>query len=422
MRNVFSLTVLLQLLLLVFFSSPASVSAQCSTNPELSFQNPDHESGTWGAVGSAYRFSQVLSNVDAIVTITGKNNASLYSMDLTNTGSQAAWQPQININNQHKNGSLAYLDCEVSFVVAGTTNPVVITSTVISAVDVDGDGYRLREGVGFADVNIFEMDTPTNLFAYAAGENFTMFQAATIDNQDGISVEATEQMASVTVLNSSSFQVRFQIIADPNKNGPSNATDRMFSMNFDPCIPETFVSKVSFPVEMGEFMALPNTGVVELSWTTFSELNNDRFDIQRSADGNVFYAIGTVAGNGTTTGPQSYAFLDQTAGSGVSYYRLKQIDIDGQFAYSNVVEVEMEALPVSWSVYPNPAQSEVRVDLRGEQEITAVRLLNQLGQEVEAEWSDARVMTFGDKLPTGLYFFQLQLDGSWQPSQTLLIQ
>ncbi|MGL1888266.1 MAG: T9SS type A sorting domain-containing protein [Reichenbachiella sp.] len=94
----------------------------------------------------------------------------------------------------------------------------------------------------------------------------------------------------------------------------------------------------SLPVELISFyqeIDLNNT--VSLYWSTASEINNEGFEIEKSLDGEYFETIGYVTGNGTTNEIQQYEFVDNYCDE-TSYYRLKQIDFDGQFEYSSIIK------------------------------------------------------------------------------------
>lgn len=81
---------------------------------------------------------------------------------------------------------------------------------------------------------------------------------------------------------------------------------------------------------------------VELSWTTASEYNNDRFEIERSTDGSKFNLIGTVKGQLYSKEITDYNFVDEQANAGINYYRLKQIDVDGKYEYSEIIATSIK--------------------------------------------------------------------------------
>ena len=92
-------------------------------------------------------------------------------------------------------------------------------------------------------------------------------------------------------------------------------------------------------VELTSFTASANGKEVTLSWSTSTELNNQGFEVQRKFGSNDFVTVGSVKGNGTTTSPNNYTYLDKLLNAGKYFYRLKQIDFGGKYEYSQVVEV-----------------------------------------------------------------------------------
>ncbi|MEJ5263665.1 MAG: T9SS type A sorting domain-containing protein, partial [Ignavibacterium sp.] len=123
---------------------------------------------------------------------------------------------------------------------------------------------------------------------------------------------------------------------------------------------------------------------VTLNWSTATETNNQGFEIQRS-NGGEYEVVGYVAGHGTTVQPHSYSYIDQNVGSGRYQYRLRQIDLDGKYEYSSVVEVEVLG-PKEFSLaqnYPNPFNPSTSIDfaLAVDSRVT-LKVFDVLGQEV----------------------------------------
>lgn len=111
------------------------------------------------------------------------------------------------------------------------------------------------------------------------------------------------------------------------------------------------------PVELTSFNASITQNKVQLDWVTATELNNNGFEVQRKLENADWITIGFVQGNGTTTKPTSYTYLDDVSefNSYKIYYRLKQIDYNGNYEFSD--EVEVITLPLEYSLsqnYPNP--------------------------------------------------------------------
>jgi hypothetical protein len=119
--------------------------------------------------------------------------------------------------------------------------------------------------------------------------------------------------------------------------------------------PWTLVNYSSpLPVTLVDFKAFREGDNVNVKWNTASELNNSGFDVERSADGRHFDRIGTVLGAGTTSVAQHYSFPDFSPLPGLSYYRLKQIDFDGQFTYSDLAAIRF-GTGTDGFIYPQPA-------------------------------------------------------------------
>ncbi len=125
------------------------------------------------------------------------------------------------------------------------------------------------------------------------------------------------------------------------------------------------------PVELTGFVAKISGNNVYLNWQTTTEINNKGFEVQRLfvnhklSINNLWERIGFVNGCGTTTEPQSYSFRDINLQPGKYSYRLKQIDFDGTYKYSEVIEVEVE--PSSFSLsqnYPNPFNPTTNIEYR----------------------------------------------------------
>lgn len=96
------------------------------------------------------------------------------------------------------------------------------------------------------------------------------------------------------------------------------------------------------PIELLDFTAIYNGNEVDVKWTTATEINNDFFTVERSADANEYNTIAILDGAGNSISNINYSTLDASPLSGLSYYRLKQTDFDGNFSYSNIVPIEIE--------------------------------------------------------------------------------
>ena len=172
---------------------------------------------------------------------------------------------------------------------------------------------------------------------------------------------------------------------------------------------------VIIPVELASFSASTDKNNVVLTWYTATETNNQGFEIQRKTDGQ-YQKIGFVPGKGTTTETQNYIFRDEDLLSGSYTYRLKQLDFDGSFAYSDEVEVEITQPEVFYlgQNYPNPFNPSTNIEYSIPQDgNVSLKVYDILGKEVATlvnEYQQAGtfdVVFNGANLASGVYYYQL---------------
>ncbi len=149
---------------------------------------------------------------------------------------------------------------------------------------------------------------------------------------------------------------------------------------FSPCSPI-----ITLPVSLISFKALNSQQGVMLTWETADEKNNDYFLLEKSTDGIHFETIGKIDGNGTSISLSNYSYIDQSAGTGLIYYRLKQVDFDGVFEYSSVISVNIHSTQTV-VLFPSPINSgnnlQLKINGLGEEEEVSIEIINALGQLV----------------------------------------
>lgn len=172
--------------------------------------------------------------------------------------------------------------------------------------------------------------------------------------------------------------------------------------------------EIALPVEMIYFTASLDDDDAVLEWATASELNNDRFEVERSLDGVNFELIGEVTGNGTTDIQQNYQYIDIAPRQGLNYYRLKQVDFDGAFEYSEIVFVDFTDREVQFKAiaYPNPtSKDEINIRLSTGDELAPVdiQIIDFNGrvfysnQIIPDELSNNYRLNINEELASGVY-------------------
>ena len=193
------------------------------------------------------------------------------------------------------------------------------------------------------------------------------------------------------------------------------------TLGFQPNSNTTFgyIVDAPVPVEMKTFSGTVDGNAVSLKWATATEVNNYGFDIERSlsASGTNWEKIGFVNGNGNSNSPKEYSYMDKNLKSGSYSYRLKQIDNDGTYDYSNIVELKI-GLPINLELkqnYPNPFNPSTTISFTlSNPGNVSLKIYNSLGEEI-AElvngFTEAGVYSFNfnaETLASGTYIYQLK--------------
>ncbi len=175
------------------------------------------------------------------------------------------------------------------------------------------------------------------------------------------------------------------------------------------------------PVEFIGVKAKPINGTdILVEWSTASELNNESFEVERMFKGeDDFVKVGEIFGAGNSNELIDYSFVDRNVQSGATvYYRIKQIDYDGQFDYSDVVRVDLESV-IDVSVYPNPTKGNFTIKAADAEEVLHVELLDLQGSVIGSWDGIGQCDAETTGLSAGLY--TVRVVGSFS-SRTIMIQ
>jgi len=189
---------------------------------------------------------------------------------------------------------------------------------------------------------------------------------------------------------------------------------------------------IGLPVELMDFGYRKASKGVELFWKTASERNNEGFQIERRREREDWQTIGFVRGKGTTTEVQSYSFIDESA-SGKLFYRLKQLDFDGVFQYSPVIEVNL-AVPEKFELaqnYPNPFNPTTtltyQLPMASDVKLEVFDLLGRKVATLVNAWQEAGSYSISlnasaYRLTSGVYFYRLQAGNFVETRKMMLLK
>jgi len=139
------------------------------------------------------------------------------------------------------------------------------------------------------------------------------------------------------------------------------------------------------PVTFTDFNGRKKGNVVDLDWSTAFEFNNNRFEIETAKGGGNFYRIGTVGSQGNSTSNQFYAYSDYLPATGINYYRLRQVDIDGRSTYSRIISVVFDGKSKLITAFPNPAKDKLTVAFSKPAENVLLRIIASDGKIIMTE-------------------------------------
>jgi hypothetical protein len=371
-------------------SSQAQSGSQ--TSPELSFTNPSLYSGSACQDNAVYRFPNVNSSLDALVKITGRSSSKvkLENIDLTSTGYNKAFQPQVSYNNGSTNNAASWwMEFEFTFVNKNTTTPAIINTFKVTAVDIDGDNEDLREWDSFYGLTSYTLESNSQLQVSTIMENVQnvlqpvgkTFTGVT-NQYNGIDTAITSVMATVRYDNINTFRFR----AGATTTDDADNTERMYSTWFKSF---NYNNPVTLPIKLTSFTAMLNQNKADLKWATASETNLSHFVIEKSYDGKNFNDAGLAFAYGNTTEKANYNFSDNLSNipEGIIYYRLRSVDNDGKIQLSEVriIRITKQNELLKMVAYPNPAGNELRVTVPVSWQGKAVvfEVFNQNGQKVK---------------------------------------
>ena len=288
--------------------------------------------------------------------------------------------------------------------------PVIINELIVGDIDASDASNPPSGSSSFQDVVTFsavdESNSDVTLSVSEVQSSFYLAvsgQTATATWRPGANYNAVGYDPTAQVRVSSSAPVKSFTItyyAGPAETNPAQQKIYFGSMEVQcPTI---------LPVELVNFDAdVMHENDIMLKWTTASEINNDYFSIEMSRDAEDFQGVARIGGHGNTHEIINYSHLLKNVQSGTYYFRLKQVDFDGQFAYSDIRVVEIARYGSEMTAYPNPSKGDfLSISGVDQLDMDKIQVIDIMGRNhpvaIEFQQNELRMST--SNLSNGTYY------------------
>ncbi len=430
-----------------------ALSENCvgGSNVTTSFTGANLRSGSPTSLPALYTFYNVANvagtQINATVTIDGQLNCNMTGTNFSIDDDAAVDQSSVSIasffapritpsTSLTGSDQRGYVQFTISFFTengtAGQQYPGDYTNTPplgglsgLNYIHYDIDGSTVGSGGWFRETGVIKdvlgsvinANAPTELvsYTYNDGTNWKGF-AGSVCERDGVSRCSQVAVAANYTLPQASITVRMGYDYNFTNSNFGAATTRQYGSRFG-CF--TFPQIINLPVRLLSFNCAYNNGHTLVNWSTDNEVAFDHFDVERSSNGMDYSPIGSQPSRGST-GKSNYTYNDDLSAvnGSVFYYRLKMVDDNGEFKYSQVVLIKKDSKTIKGlSVQPNPVTNGIAIvkmtSLKhGTAELRVIdlngRVLLRQSQSIYEGQNSISINV--DKLQPGIYSMQMMVE------------
>jgi hypothetical protein len=354
---------------------------------------------TCGTTGPSWTFT-TMANPLLLDLFFDDFESGLAQWTVTNDGGTCVWEiftpPYPNAYTLPATSSGGVLAADSDECGSGTT--MLTTAKVTSPINAAGVTDLVLE----FDNDFRILDADDHSYVEVSTDGGTTWQI--VWSAIGVAVRSTHEIVDLSAYDGMTFEIRFRSVQP--------------GWDWWWVVDNVLIQGV-IPVELTSFTAATVNQDVVLNWSTATEINNMGFDIERGVNGE-FTKVGFAAGHGTTTETKNYTFTDRNVANGTYSYRLRQVDFDGTFEYSPVVEVVVD-VPSTFSLsqnYPNPfnPSTTITFGLAVDSKVS-LKIFDVLGQEVailvngDLGAGNHNINFNASGLNSGVYFYTIEAKG-----------
>jgi hypothetical protein len=387
---------------------PNYVTAQSCSFPYYNVPFPNNTTGlTWSTSPFVSRISQVASSPDVYMRATwvGRSSSSVGLNDFDATSPYGfAWQPFLSVPATTSTTDTSWAEFIVEFSsVSNFSSILTLNCLAITVVDCDGSGTTSSSSSHYREM--VQVINP-NAINLLSGSNVTI---GTVDSFETIvsdfpvfnNIDTINKAAMAQIEYGSVDKIRLRIAVIGKRGG---TTTRQFSLHFRPYSVLTSI----LPVTLTDVNANVNSRGVELQWQTMYEQMCNRFVVYKySKQKETWDSVGVNLCNEVSFSNISYVYQDDNPVLGDNFYKLKQIDRNGEYTWSNVVSAYWGTLQnLNYTLYPNPVLDKLYISGPS---ISSIEVLDNLGRKVtNLEYNQIDQSIHASELVPGSYLIVME--------------
>lgn len=387
----------------------------------------NYSSNTFSVLANTSAGTGIISFAAKVDFNTGTQPAGMEIKDFDGDG-----KPDVAVSNYGSNSVSVFRNTSTGGSISFAAKIDIVTGNnpnSVASCDFDGDGKFEIISANYSSnsISVFKNLSTSGAISFAAkvdyGTGSNPFKAVINDlNGDGLGDIVTANVfdATVSVLRNNGYgssisfatslqyatgsQPRSVGIADFDGDGEPDIAAGNYNDNTVSIVKNQIA--VTLPLSLLDFTLTNKTNQIELYWKTANELNISLFTIEYSSDGLSFVKIGEVRSTHNTFSTNNYNFLHTNPDKGISYYRLKIMDIDGRFVYSKIIQAKLTAAAVQLLIFPNPSSEYIIVKhplSPFESELQIVDMKGSVIKTIKVNKNVVQTEISTKKLPPGSY-------------------
>ena len=315
-------------------------------------------------------------------------------------------------------------------VVVFTNDIVEYTITVTNNGNINAGGFTIADAIPVGTT--YEVGTTTlNGIAVADGAGGSFPYATTQPASSNDHLTANGILTTILTTGAPTCVIKYKVKLTAT-SGPVTNTATASVAGTDPATPLTSTAVVSFnangllPLSFIDFNVKKIKNTVQLDWITSNEIDNNRFEIEVSNNNLQYKKIGSVAADLSSSGNHYYSFIDVNPFTGYNFYRIKQVDNNGRFSYSDIRKLYFNkdgATDVL--IFPNPTKAAfVNVQIATKYNSLQIKVYNTVGQEVVNNFfkNNSNISLDISTLPKGIYYLQIMADDKKLETKKIIVE